>query len=114
MDDYHHMFVMAPLTLKGHMEQVVQHWLNPRHDKFKKKEGEKYFETSDDPNILTFRQFINFLTKMTSEIKFGKVHEIQSFSQNYIVVIWSWWLYSAQCNIFKTMRLYSSIMQISN
>ena len=45
-----------------------------------------------------------------SEIKFGKVHEIQSFSQNSIVVIWSWWLYSAQCNIFKTMRLYSSIV----
>ena len=46
----------------------------PGEDDKKYKDGELYFEVSDvEKNVLTFKQFIHFITKGTSETMSGKV-----------------------------------------
>lgn len=71
------MFVIAKHALADLTENIVETWIKPRSDKFVKKEGKKYFETTDDdPLVLTFRQFVNYLTQISSEMMYGKVREI--------------------------------------
>ena len=60
------------------MKDVLQYWLDLRSEKLSKdkkyKDGELYFEVSDvENNVLTFKQFIHFITKGTSETMSGKV-----------------------------------------
>ena len=79
LDYYHHYFVNSPRSFAGYTDDILQHWLTPKHDKLSKdkseSEGEKYFETSDlEEGVLSFRQFINFIAKSPSETAMGKVN----------------------------------------
>ena len=76
VDYYQHYFVHTPRQTEGYTEGVVTNWLLHRSDKMAKDmgkgEGEKYFETSDLKNgILTFKQFITFITNAPSETMMG-------------------------------------------
>ena len=62
------------------VKEVYNTWLKDRKDKFVKKEGEKFFETSDHDLIFTFRQFVKFLTLISSETMEGKVQRLSVFS----------------------------------
>ena len=79
MDYYHHYYVNAPRSGEHHTGDIVKYFLDNRNDKISKdikanKDGEKYFEVSDlEEGVLTFRQFINYITKTTSETLQGKV-----------------------------------------
>ena len=78
VDYYQHFFVHAPRQSELYTEGVVTNWLLHRTDKMTKDmgkgEGEKYFEISDLKNgILTFKQFITFITNAPSENMMGKV-----------------------------------------
>ena len=78
VDYYQHYFVHTPRQTEGYTEEVVTHWLLHRSDKLAKDmgkgEGEKYFETSDlKKGILTFKQFVTFITTAPSETMMGKV-----------------------------------------
>ena len=79
MDYYQHFYVNAPRSGEHHTGEIVKHFINARNDRISKdikdhKDGEKYYEVSDlEEDVLTFRQFINFIVKMTSETMQGKV-----------------------------------------
>ena len=79
MDYYQHFFVNAPRSGEFHTKEMAMHFINVRGDRMSKdikdyKDGEKYYEVSDlEEGILTFRQFINVIVKMTSETMQGKV-----------------------------------------
>ena len=67
------------------MKDVLQYWLALRSEKISKdkkdKDGELYFEVSDlENNVLTFKQFIHFITKGTMETLTGKV-------RHYIIIV---------------------------
>ena len=79
VDYYQHFYVNAPRSGEHHTGEIVQHFIDARNDRMSKdiknhKEGEKYYEVSDlEEGVLSFRQFINVIVKITSETRQGKV-----------------------------------------
>ena len=86
VDWYQHIFANTASSQRDYMKNVLKYWYENLKDKISKdkyvkypdvknKDGELYFDFSDVNSdfVLTFKQFVHFLTKATSQTTNGKV-----------------------------------------
>ena len=79
VDWYQHIFANTAESQRDYMKQVIKHWYEKLTDKLSKDkksktamlskvDGDLYFDVSDVEGdfVLTFRQFVHFLTKGTT------------------------------------------------